>query len=42
MAVIISHQQTIATKELTRFRNLVHENIDENFPNAEIEIVFGN
>ena len=35
-----SSAPSIAVESLTTFRKLIHENIDEDFPNSEVEIVF--
>lgn len=35
-----SNKQTIALDKLSQFRKSIHENIDVDFPNSEVEIVF--
>lgn len=35
-----STKPTIAIETLTKYRKSIHENIDSNFPNSEVEIVF--
>ena len=35
-----SKEKTIDLEVLTKFRNSIHDKIEENFPNSEVEIVF--